>query len=948
MQGLMQSWPLTVDRILDHAAAWRPQGEIFTAVAEGAPIRTTYAQLASRVRRLAGALADQGVKRGDVVAVLGTNSARQLEAWYAIIGMGAVCQPLNPGLAPDQLSALLAQGGARIVFVDPTLLPAVEPVLQRASRLERVVVMGGAAEAPKVSLKTVAHETLVEHVGRDGPWGAGDENAPAVLVHGVGVSGEPKGTVWSHRSCVLQGMISSGRDALDLSNRDAVMPLVPFWRAAGWGVVFSAPMAGAKLVLPGPRTDALSVRVLADRESASLIIAAPADLQGLYDQYRTENRRPAALRRVIAAGTCCPPALAKSWRDSFGVDARGAWGLVETSSVGGVYDPANPELKPPFGLELEVMDGTGRPAAHDGVSVGRLMARGPVVAGGYFPGDRATSKDGYLDTGDVASVGADGQVRIMGRVEDLITVNGALISPRPIEDAAMEHPSTAEAAVIDGPSGEGPVLVVQRRPGALAGKPDYLRFLGERLGDGPQPVEVLFVDGLPRDTAGRIDRKGLRERLAQRVTPAVAVVPVMADPAAEQDVDVPTPVEPDEPGLGVPLAAVAAAAAAAPVLYAAEHDDAEIEPVAEPGQDDPPTATAELDDAPDAPEIPEAHEAEEKTLPPEYAESADHAEASFEVPPAIEPPPAMDEPAPAPGVAQPEKLLLIEDPDVADPPFATPRSRAALAPPARVRPKRRPGGPAGLFLSFTTLLALAPVVMIAIGAIGIRTGLMDWTIAHDELMSDWPFKLAMVGVVSGILGLFAALMAGLDRFWVRTLVSLLVPIAILAGLIAVKAQGDAFPPVHDVATDWNDPIAFSPALMRLRGPDANPVELDPVVPASAGAYMNRMVAEVNGETCPGARPAILAAPPAAAYARARQAVLTAGLELVTEDPQGGRLEAVATDPWLGLEDDLAVRVRPAGAGAKVDFRAISRFGQSDFGVNCDRVTGLVQAVRSGG
>ncbi len=932
MQGLMQDWPLTVDRILEHAAAWRPDGEIFTAAAEGAPMRRTFAQLGDRCRRLASALAAQGVKRGDVVAVLGANSARQLEAWYAIIGMGAVCQPLNPALAPDHLKALLAASGAKVAFADPEVLAAVEPALRASARLQRVVVMGEGVDAPQVALKAAMQDTMVEQAVPGGPWGGVDENAPAVLGHGVGVTGEPRSTVWSHRSVVLQGMISCGRDALDISGRDVVFPLVPFWRAAGWGAVFAAPMAGAKLVLAGARTDALSVRVLADRESVSLIIASPAQLQALNDQYRSESRRPNGLKRVIAAGACCPPALAKSWRDSFGVDARSAWGLMETSSVGGVSDPTTAELRPPFGLELELMDADGRILPHDGVAVGRLKARGPVVAGGYFPGDRATGQDGYLDTGDMASVDADGRVRILGRVEDLITVDGALVSPHPIEDAAMEHPSTDEAAVIDGPANEGPVLVVQRRPGAISGRTDYLRFLAARLDAAMTPVDVLFVDALPRDGAGRVDRKGLRQRLAARVAaPSIAPEP---PPSPE-----PEPAAQDaEPAL---LAAVAATAVASDVLYAPEPVETAPEVVSH--------GDIEPAEAPLSADVPYAPPAEASPIALEAAEIPALTEAPEDPAASSDPPvePLEDLVAATESVApRPEDdTIALDDPELFDVPAANLKVRPAFTPALKPRLKRRAPGPSGIFLSFTALLGLLPAILIAAGVIGVRADLIDWSVGHDQLMTDWPFKLGMVGVVSGVLGLFTALMAGFGRYWRRALVGLLVPIFVLAGLVGYKARSDSFPPVHDVATDWNNPIMFSRAVVRLRGADANPIDQEPSVPASAGAYMNRLVADVNAETCPEARPVNLQQSVADAYARARLAVLAEGLELVRDDPKAGRLEATATEVVLGLKDDLAVRVTPTGAGAKIDFRSISRYGEADLGGNCARVTRLVQAVR---
>jgi fatty-acyl-CoA synthase len=234
--------------------------------------------------------------------------------------------------------------------------------------------------------------------------------------------------------------------------------------------------------------------------------------------------------------------------------------------------------------------------------------------------------------------------------------------------------------------------------------------------------------------------------------------------------------------------------------------------------------------------------------------------------------------------------------------------------------------------------------MILAGALGVRFGLIDWRVGVGQLILDWPSKLALIAVLGGIFAIFAAVAAGFRKYGLRAAFSLVLPLATLAALVWLKSYGDGYPPVHDVATDWTQPIALSPALVRERGPDAWPAEDDPIVPASAGAFMMRRVAEVNGETCPGAHPVPLAVPVDQAYARAKASVAAQGLDLFSDTPASGRLEATATNLWLGLKDDVVVRVTAAGTGSKVDVRSVSRGGVADFGDNCRRVTDLVRLI----
>jgi fatty-acyl-CoA synthase len=944
MQGPMQSWPLTVDRILDYAATWRPQGEVLTAAVKGAPSRATYAQIGARARRLAAALATLGLKRGDVAGVIGPNSTRQLEAWYAIMGMGGVCHPIKPDLPEETIAALLAMGGDKVVFVDPALLSAVEPALRHAPAVEHVIILGEEPRGGQASIKDVlCHETLIRKAGAVEAWGGSEENDPAVLLHTAGASGAAKGVVWSHRSCVLQAMTALGPEGLGLSSQEAVMPLIPFWRAAGWGLAFSGPLSGAKLVFAGAQTGAQAVRVLLDREAVSLAVASPADLQALYAKYREEGRRPYRLTRVVAAGGFCPPALAKAWQSSFGVDLKSAWGLTETSAMGAVWNPLNGEARPPFGLELEIVDAEGQPAPHDGVAIGRLQARGALAVRGHLGGP-GSSADLPIDTGDLASIDPDGRIRLMGRADETVSAGKAPVPAGQIESAALAHPATAEAAVIDAPQSmglSGPLLIVQRREGATAGKAEYLRWVGGRIGSELAPAEVLFVDGLPHDAFGRVDKRILREKL-DRLAPRIAAS---------------TPAPVPEPDPAASEAEQEEAAPAIPALMAAGEVIYEPPPPAsvEPPKPDPtePQPLIEIEAEEDVAEasIATSESATDVSQAQEMSEilqgSGELGEASLEGDAgeeAAEPLSNADVPEPTPAlIEQPEPLLFV----AIEP--SNPRKRRRKARPGE--PERRSRGApsaARIYLSSAAILACLPALIVASGLAAARLGLADWRYGLHEMLYEWPLRIALVGVVTGAVAVFVGLNVGLRAVWRRAAISLVLPLLTLGALIGVRAYSESFPPLHDVATDWADPIRLSQSLMQARGPDANPVDDDPIIASSGGAYMNRRVAEVDADTCPSAQPVFLPVPPDQAFARAKAALQSEGLQIVTDDLAAGQVEAVAQDLWLGFADDTAIRIRSDPKGARVDLRSVSREGQNDLGANCRRVTKLIQAIQGSG
>lgn len=243
------------------------------------------------------------------------------------------------------------------------------------------------------------------------------------------------------------------------------------------------------------------------------------------------------------------------------------------------------------------------------------------------------------------------------------------------------------------------------------------------------------------------------------------------------------------------------------------------------------------------------------------------------------------------------------------------------------------------------LVALAPAVLVAVAALGVKFGLLPQALGYDRMTMDWAPKVAVLGVATGVAGLFVAVFGGFSRHWKKALGAVAITVVTLAVMVAANLVGGRAPPVHDVATDWTTPLTLSDAGLAARGAGASPIEADPSLPIGSLTFAGRRVADVNAETCPAARPLVLARQPADAYDAAKAAVQAAGLSIVTDDPADGRLEATARTFWFGLRDDLIVRVRPDAAGARVDLRSVGREAGGDLGRNCRRVGDLLAAVK---
>ena len=540
MLGLMQNWPLTVDKILDHAKAWHGDREIVSRSVEGPIVRSTYAQSHERAKRLSNALKSLGVQHGDRVATLAWNTARHLEVWYGIMGIGAVCHTLNPRLFAEQLCYIVNHAEDRIIFTDLTFLPILAENAAKMTSVKHFVVLTDREGMKGVTLpNALCYEDLIEQHSPDVTWGGFDETSPAALCYTSGTTGNPKGVLYTHRSNFIHTLATMSVDVLGISGMDTVLPVVPMFHANAWGLALSCPAAGAKMVMPGQKLDGASIHELLETERVTFSAAVPTVWQMLLAHLRDTKGKLTTLKRVVIGGSAVPEAIVRGFRDEFGVDVTHAWGMTETSPLGTIAQPSGAMLdlspeqllqaklkqgRTPFTMEMKITDDAGNALPHDGTTFGRLKVKGPYVVGQYFKGEGGEILDetGFFDTGDVATIDASGFMQITDRAKDVIKSGGEWISSIEIENIAMGHPKAAIAAVIGAPHpkwDERPVLLVKLRDGVEATKDEFLAFLEGKIAKWWTPDDVVFVDDIPLGATGKIDKKLIRDRMKDYVLP---------------------------------------------------------------------------------------------------------------------------------------------------------------------------------------------------------------------------------------------------------------------------------------------------------------------------------------------------------------------------------------------------------------------------------------------
>ncbi|MGD0562341.1 MAG: long-chain-fatty-acid--CoA ligase [Roseiarcus sp.] len=532
MLGLMQEWPLLIHKIIDFAAIQHPRREVVTRLVEGPIHRTNYREVRGRAMRVAQRLEREGIKSGDRVATLAWNGHRHLETWYGITGIGAIYHTVNPRLFAEQIVWIMNHAEDRIVFVDLTFVPLLEAVADKLPTVERYIVLTDAAHMPATKLRNaVAYEDWIGEADGDFHWAEFDERTAAGLCYTSGTTGHPKGVLYSHRSNVLHSLFSTGLECLPVGPETCVMPVVPMFHANSWGLAFSAPMKGAKMVMPGARLDGASVYELLETEKVTFTAAVPTVWLMLLGYLQKEGKQLSTLKTVIIGGSACPPSMIKAFEENYGVEVRHAWGMTEMSPLGSVgsIKPLGPEAShedvlalkskqgwAPFGVEMRIVDDQNRELPWDGKRFGRLKVAGPAVAKAYFKAedDQILDENGFFDTGDVATIDPDGYMQITDRAKDVIKSGGEWISSIDIENLAVGHPDVAEAAVIGVAHpkwDERPLLVVVPKEGATPRADEVLGYLQGHIAKWWMPDDMQLVKEIPHTATGKINKLKLRE-----------------------------------------------------------------------------------------------------------------------------------------------------------------------------------------------------------------------------------------------------------------------------------------------------------------------------------------------------------------------------------------------------------------------------------------------------
>lgn len=520
IDGSMQTFPLTLDTIVEHAAKWHPTVEVVTAREGQENARVNYAGLRERGLKISSILQGLGVEVGSKVATLAWNTQGHVETWYAVMGMGAVCHTLNPRLTSEQLAWMLDQSGAKIIFVSADLMPLAIKVVDAAQGVEQLFVIDGVSTQTHPRARVEVIEPLIEQAAMDVVWGQFDENAPSGLCFTSGSTGMPKGVTYTHRSSFLHTWKLLQADVLALRSVDVVMPVVPLFHANAWGLPFALPATGAKMVLPGRHMDGASLARLMAAEGVTVAVGVPTVWLGLCDYLDATGMKLPALERIIVGGAPMPPALMERIERQLGVMVQTSWGMTELSPTGAFGVLSDEERfaalsgRPALGVDLMVADANGVPLEQQRDQEGHLYVRGAAVIERYFgQSEPVVDADGWFNTGDLAKISTRGDLMITGRAKDLIKSGGEWINPSEIEAIVSALPEVALSAVIgrvDPKWSERPILLVELREGHEITDEALLSSLKGKIASWWTPDAVIRLEAMPLASTGKIDKLKLR------------------------------------------------------------------------------------------------------------------------------------------------------------------------------------------------------------------------------------------------------------------------------------------------------------------------------------------------------------------------------------------------------------------------------------------------------
>ena len=535
MQALMMDRALTLPSILEYAAQYHPNRQVVDRMVEGPIHRYGYAQALARTKRMANALVGLGVKPGDRVATLAWSTHRHFELYFAVTGIGAVLHTINPRLSSDQIVWVANHAEDSFLFFDNTFAGQVAELAARMPLIKRFVAMTDRANLPAEGPGDAqVYEDLIAANSSEFAWPDIDETQASGLCYTSGTTGNPKGVLYSHRSTVLHALALALPDAFDFSARDVVMPCAQMYHANAWCTPYAAPLVGAGLVLPGRALDGASIAELIEAEGVTFLLGVPTIWVGVADHLDATGARLSSVRTVAVGGSAPTAALVARIEDRLGGQVRQIWGMTETSPLGVINTPlpehagedaaaaAQRKLKQGrglWGLDLRIVGEDGAELPRDGTSAGRLQVRGPWVSAAYFKHEGADvfTADGWFDTGDIATIDAEGYLRLTDRAKDVIKSGGEWISTLDLEDAVCSHPAVAMAAAVGVPHpkwDERPLLLVTLRPGQSADPQALKAHVAARVAKWWTPDEVRIVETLPIGPTGKVLKRELRDRLA--------------------------------------------------------------------------------------------------------------------------------------------------------------------------------------------------------------------------------------------------------------------------------------------------------------------------------------------------------------------------------------------------------------------------------------------------
>ncbi len=538
MLGLMQDQPLLISTLIEFAEKHHPESEVVSRRVEGDIHRSNYRQISGRAKQVANAIDALKLGFSDRVATLAWNGYRHLELYFGVSGSGRVLHTLNPRLHPDQIVWIANHAQDQVLCFDMTFLPIVQAVHSRCTTIKHFVAL---CDANRLPMDTgipglQSYEAWIGAQTGDYTWPSFDENSASSMCYTSGTTGNPKGVLYSHRSTLLHAFAGAMPDALNISARDSVLPVVPMFHVNAWGLPYSAAMTGCKLVFPGPAMDGKSIYELIEAEGVTFAAGVPTVWQMLLTHMKAGNLHFGSLKRTVIGGSACPPAMITAFNDEYGVEVLHAWGMTEMSPLGTVCTLKNKhaELNAKdmmavrlkqgrglYGVDMKIVDDNGVELPWDGKAYGDLLVKGSWVIKDYYRSEGASAGqsplvNGWFPTGDVATIDPDGYMQITDRSKDVIKSGGEWISSIDIENIAMAHSGVAMAACIGVKHpkwDERPVVVVVKRPDSDLTREGLLSFYEGKTAKWQIPDDVIFVDAIPLGGTGKMQKTKLREIL---------------------------------------------------------------------------------------------------------------------------------------------------------------------------------------------------------------------------------------------------------------------------------------------------------------------------------------------------------------------------------------------------------------------------------------------------